>query len=159
MIELAVIDALAAAFTDRLSLRDYITESNTAVFKRSLDGTDPNVSIGITFSEWGPNEPSDIGGREPALADYSFSLQTLIKHSRREEGEHLGAVMAARLRRMLYRDDALRVSLHTISVSDEDTLERVLKVKVLRQECVDTSFKGGFAFMSQTDFLVTTEIT
>lgn len=153
-----VVDVIVSAFEDRLSLRDYITESTTAVFRRPLDGTDPNISVGVTFNDWEAAQPMDIGLNEPAQAWYGFSIQSLIKHSRREEGEHLGTVMAARIRRMLYRDEGLRVSLHSISVTDEDIRERVLKVKVLRQECMDTGFKGGFAFMSQTDFQVTTEI-
>lgn len=159
VIELRVIDAIADAFVDRLTMADYAIESRTVVFKRSLDGTDPNVSIGVTFTDWEQAEPMDIGMNEPAQAHYGFSIQSLLKHTRREHGEHIGAVMAARIRRMLYRDEVLRVSLHSISVTDGDVTERVLKVKVLRQECLDTSFKGGFAFMSQTDFQVTTEIT
>lgn len=159
MIESSIIDTIADAFSERLSLSDHFIETPTAVFKRSLDGTDPNVSIGVTFSDWEPAEPMDIGLNEPAQAHYGFSIQSLVKHSKREYGEHIGAVMASRIRRMLYRDELLRLSLHSISASDGDVLERVLKVKVVRQECMDTSFKGGFAFMSQTDFQVTTEIT
>lgn len=158
MIESLVIDSLADSFSARLSISDYFLESQVAVFKRSLDGTDPNVSIGITFTEWQPAEPMDIGLNEPAQAAYGFTIQSLIKHTKREYGEHVGAVIASRIRQMLYRDEVLRVSLHSISVTSEDVVERVLKVGVLRQECMDTSFKGGFAFMSQTEFQVLTEI-
>ena len=156
-IELLVIDALSQAF-ESIDFIDYGVESSPRIFKRALDGADPNISIGVTFSGWEPQENANISGWEPAMATYSFVIQTLIKHTKREDGEHLGAVLANRLRRMLYRDQDLRISLYSISVLSGELHERVIRIRVDRQECVDTAFKGGFAFMSSTDFRVTTEI-
>lgn len=158
MIETQVINALAVAVSDRLSLAEFFTESTPSVFKRAVDGTDPNFTIGITFVSWAPDQPVNIGSWEPATAHYVFTIQSLIKHTRREDGEHVGAVLASRIRQLLYRDEDLRLSLHGISANDLGVVERILKVRITGQECMDTPFKGGFAFMSQTELQITTEI-
>lgn len=151
-----VLDRLAT-----LSLVDQGMPVPVSVYKRSLDGTDPNFSIGMFFSSWAPTPQSaQIGQIEPGIGRYTFGIQAYLKADNRDAGERWMAVLVKRLRNLVYRDPDLRQQLGSLSEMDPEVpaIERTLRFGINQVEYADSAISGGFAYLSQTEFFLETEV-
>lgn len=145
---------------DRVSLADEGVTSPTQVFPRILEGSDPTYSIGAYLTSWSAVDAPALGGRdEPQICRYTFGIQTFLKSAVRAEGERLSAVFVKRTRQMLYRDAVLRSQLSALSEVDDFTVERYLRHGLTATEYSDGSISGGFAFLSQAEFYIESEVT
>lgn len=140
---------------------DGIDETVT-VFKRALKATDPDLSIGVFPAAWLPQQESlEIGHGfvgEPTLQEYQIGVQSFIKHSDREIGLALHSVLANRVRTVLYRNAALRLSLESLSVVDGDYQERFMRSKIRNQRYMNNEISGKFVYLSVLDYSLETEI-
>lgn len=148
------------AALERVSLGDLGVVGEPSVFTRLLDATDPNLSIGMAFMSWSPVDTPNIGSwGEPTIGRYVFAVQTFLKVVDRAEGEILSATLVKRVRQTLYRDPDLRSGLGALAEVDEDgTKERYLRHGITTSDYTDGSIQGGFAFLSQTEFFIETEV-
>src|SRR5687767_9909416 len=106
-----------------------IVDPPVTVFKRPLEGGDPNASVGITAIDWQPGEYV-IGQYDPAVATYLYVIQGFIKHSNTAEGIALHNKLAKTIRTMLYRDADLRVRLGALSVTSLGATERTQRMGI-----------------------------
>lgn len=134
--------------------------ATVSAFPRMLDGTDPTLSVGVFFMSWSPADTPTIGGwDEPVIGRYTFGIQTFLKESRREEGEAASALFVKRVRNVLYRDPVLLAALSVlIDVDDDGGKERFLRRGIATTDYADGAITGGFAFLSQTEFYIDTEV-
>lgn len=128
------------------------------VLRRPLRPTDPTGSLGVYASMWDPSE-FEIGQYDPAVTRYQVILQSMIKHGNEEEGVSEHAALAKRIRVMLYRDEALRVRLHSLSISDGGLAESVRRYGVTRQNYLNNELQGTFLFLAVTELWFDTEIS
>lgn len=144
----AIVDALA----EQLAL----TTGVGKVMRRPLRPTDPDQSIGVTASDWVPNEQV-IGQHDPAVGTYLFAIQAFVKHADEEEGRDDHTDLAQAIRAMLYRDLGLRVRLASLSHSADGLIERVQRWGVRQQRYASNEVDGQFLYLSTTEFWVETE--
>jgi hypothetical protein len=144
-----VVDALAARLVT-------IAEVDV-VLKRPLRPTDPSGSVGVFAVIWSPSE-YEIGQHDPAVTRYSLNIQTFIKHGDEQEGITLHSRLAKRVRVMLYRDDALRVLLGSLSVTDAGNTERLQRWGIETQRYLSNEMEGTFLYLAVTDMWVETEV-
>lgn len=156
MIEVDCATALADALS-KLTLAEYSLGATTVV-RRMLDGTDPNLAVGIFLQSWAPVDRPNIGGHEPAIARYRFYIQTFIKSTVREDGELWAMTLAKKVRNMIYTDPSLRTALEQLRETDEVRIERTIRYGVEAAEFTDAAITGGLAFFSQTQFWLETEV-
>lgn len=126
------------------------------IAKRVLRRSDPDGSLGVSVVDWVPDQ-NDIGQYDPVLSTYLFRIEHLIKHSNEEEGRTEHAVMAKKIRLMLYRNDGLRVRLAALRESEGGLTERVQRWGVRQQRMPSNEINGEFLFLSVTEFWVQTE--
>lgn len=135
----------------------------TAVVGRPLWPTDANGSLGVVMLTWGPdNESIEMGlGESPAevtISIYTYVLQFWVKNANEEEGERVHAEVSKRLRRMLYRDNDLRLALRALSFSSDGSTERLKTWAVTGQRFSNNQLTDKtFIFLSVTEFQVQTE--
>ena len=127
-----MIDATTPAFpnnviailADRLGTID---PQDTTILKRPLRHTDPNQSIGLFGALWTPEQDTLEMGHfpagEPTLGVYQLGIQFFIKDGDEERGLAAHSVFTTLGRRVLYRDQQLRVQLAALSVTDGTTTE------------------------------------
>lgn len=134
--------------------------ANVSAFPRMLDGTDPTLSVGVFFMAWAPADTPVIGGRdEPVICRYTFGVQTFLKESQREAGEAASAVFVKRVRNVLYRDPVLLAAISILAdIDDDGAKERFLRRGIATTDYADGAIAGGFAFLSQTEFYIDTEV-
>lgn len=143
----------------RVSLADQGVTTAVQTFNRMLEGSDPNYSVGVYFTSWAPVDRPEIGGwNEPTIGRYVYGIQTFAKSSTRADGEKTSAVFVKRVRQMLYRDAVLRSQLSILSETDDTSIERFLRHGVVATDYSDASIAGGFAFLSQTEFFIESEV-
>jgi hypothetical protein len=122
--------------------------------------TDENGTVCLIAAEWTPGEVEIAGDHmffEPTTATYDIAISHQVLHDDPEAGLALHAEVATRIRRMLYRDPAVRLSLLSLNEVDGDHRERVLKYAVPSQRYANNKFDDGFRFLSATQLIVTTE--
>lgn len=120
-----------------------------AIVARSLEPTDPNGCIGIVVDGW-RMEDVEMGGFGETASIYEFSIQHMVKHTNQEEGQKTHRLVARNLRRMLVRDQSLRVALGQLQ-DGEYPVERSLLWKVPTQRFASDEIAGQFVFLSVTE--------
>jgi hypothetical protein len=140
-----------------LDLAQYDIAGNVQTFRRTIGPEDPNFSVGVILSNWQPSELL-IGQFDPVMGRYLISIQTMVKQSNREQGEREHAILAKLIRVMLYRDEALRVSLLQLRDGDFSPYERAMRYGVIQTNYADTKASAFYAFLSMTDIFLETEI-
>jgi hypothetical protein len=126
------------------------------VARRPLRPTDPDKSIGVMALDWRPTE-SFIGQHDPAISRYQFAIQVFLKHQDEEEGLQQHTLLSKNLRTMLYRGEALRLRLASLSETSLLVTERVQRWGVRQQRFVSNEIQGRFLYLSTTEFWVETE--
>lgn len=131
------------------------------VTTRPLQPTDPIQSVGVTAVQWGPVENSyEIGKSfpgEPTLQRYDFVVQALVKHTDQSEGTAVISALSSMIRRMLYRDAALKVALSSLNSSALGSIERTQRWGVGSQRYLTNEVSGNWVFVSTSEFWVETE--
>lgn len=138
-----------------------LIDSDFVVLKRPLRPSDPNQSIGIFGTLWMPDESSlEIGGiapAEPTLSSYQLGVQCLVKDGDEERGLTIHSIMSKRVRSVLYRDEALRVSLGMLYVTDGLSTERAKRWGIRTQRYMNNDIEGKFVYLSTLDYWLETE--
>jgi hypothetical protein len=132
-------------------------EGVTNVFRRELDPTDPNGSVGLCFELWTPVEV-EMGGRgfDPTLSNYVIQIEHLVKHAKREEGNLQHRTVARSIRSMLYRDQATQVRFRQLAHINADVHERLMKWSI-EQRFASNKIASAFYFVSGTTVTFQTE--
>lgn len=128
------------------------------VFKQPMDIKFGTESIAIYPDFWTPDMNSKEMGFirspvEPTIQHYNIIIQSLIIHADEATGIAQHSVLASRLRHMLYRDEALRVVLPTLSISHGvgGPVERLQRWDITRQKFLNSELNGQFAFLSELE--------
>lgn len=153
--------ALRANFLDP----DHATDPDAIrVFKRPLRETDPQQSIGVFAAQWNPDEESYelLGGptpraSEPTLQTYLIAVQAFVKDFQEERGLARHSIMSKLVRSMLYRDNALRVGLASLSVEMNGSVERTQRWGIRIQRFLSNEIDGDFLYLSTLEFWLETE--
>lgn len=139
-----------------------IDPSDTTMFKRPLRHSDPSQSIGIFGALWTPEpETLEMGHYpqgEPTVGVYQLGIQFFIKDGDEERGLAAHSVFSTLGRRVLYRDQQLRVLLGALSVSDGITTEAARRWRVLNTRYMNNEIEGTFVYLSTVEFTLDTEI-
>lgn len=142
--------------------RNLNDDNEYTILPRPIAPTDPNRSICIFPSDWSAN-PADkllgVPNREPFENTYKMVIQNTVIHGDTEEGRRLFSVDAKAIRAILYRDQAFHVALTSQVETFMNSIERVLKYDVLRQEFMASKMPVGFMYLAKTEFVITTEVT
>lgn len=136
-------------------------DPDAQVFTRPLRPTDPNYSIGVYGALWTPDEESQEMGNlfnESTLQQYQLGIQTLIKDGEPERGLAVSSIFNTRVRRMLYRDEPLRVALGSLYVEDISYRESMRRWGVRTQRFMSNDIEGQFVYISVLDFWIETEV-
>lgn len=157
MIEVDTSLALCEAI-GRLTLPEVGGTGELHIFRRMIEGSDPNPSVGVFLSQWQPQDRPAMGTNEPSLGRYTFHIQTYVKASVREEGELWSMTLAKKIRALIYRDAELAAAIGAIREQDDFMTERTIRFGVENAEYQDTPIPGALAFFSQTTFWLDTEI-
>lgn len=149
--------------TALLKMRCQMIDTDLFVVERPLRSSDPEQSIGIVPVQWSPIEDSTemLGRRSygPTLNHYTVGIQAFIKDMDEERGLAAHSVLSAKLRAMLYHDDALRVGFATLSVTMNGSTERAQRWGITRQSFVANEITGSFLYLSTLEFWLETETT
>lgn len=159
MIELEALDLLEGALSVPLDELDPdFVGTFASVFRRELDGTDPNCSIGVVLRNHVAVDGPEIGGfGEPSISRFTFSIQSIVKAADRLVGETWSMQISKLIRIALYRNHEFRSALLSLKVGDEPPYDRALRCGVLSTEYASANIQGGLAFMSQTEFFLDAE--
>ena len=127
------------------------------VYKRELEPTDPNGSIGVSFELWQPVlVEMGGGGFDPSLSDYTVQIEHLVKHAHREEGSQVHRTLARSIRSMLYRDEATQLAFRQLAFVGPEYRERLMKWH-LEQRFAQNKIANAFYFVSGTTVTFQTE--
>lgn len=152
-------DGFAEGVIDLFSQYATTVEGVSQVVKRSLNSLDVHGTLGVCLDQWQPidYEMIGLGVMEPSTAQYTFSVQHVVKWGTQEDGEKLHREVAKAVRLMLYRNPELQVSLRSLVVDEDDRRERFQKLRVTDQRYASNEMKGTFVFLSVTELVIETE--
>lgn len=136
-------------------------DTDVTVVRRPLRPTDPNQSIGLYPDTWAPDEDSfEINPQMkniPTLQDYRVFVQSFVKHADEEEAINTHAVMAERIRSMLYKDTLLQQAFSQLTYSSGGKTERAQRWGPRAQRFMSNEVSGSFLQSSITEFWLQTE--
>lgn len=157
--EIAFMDVLVEGLAV-ISMADQAIATPVSVLGRMLQGTDPDLSIGVFPMSWQPVGAPDIGSSEPTIGRYVLGIATMLKSPDRVSGERLSGIFVRRVRDALYRHKTMLDALRDVSILDEDAglLERFLRSGITSVDYASSAIQGGFVFVSQTEFFIETEV-
>ena len=96
---------------------------------------------------------------EPTAQQYILTVQAFIRDGDPERGLAVHSVLSALVRRVLYRDNTLRVALQGLSVTDSGGITEILKRwKVRSQRYFNNDIDGQWLYLSTLEFWMETEI-
>lgn len=137
-------------------------DPDVSVFRRPLRNTDPQQSIGVFASIWNPDDQSlEMMGRmpgEPTLQNYMLNVQAFVKDGDEERGLAVHSILSALVRRVLYRDNDLRLALQGLSVASDGTTEILKRWQVRSQRYVNNDIEGQWLYLSTLELWMETEI-
>ena len=138
-------------------------DTSMTVVLRPLRPSDPDHIIGVFAALWLPDEESyEIGHSspgEPSLQRYQVGFQGMVKHGDEPKGLAIHAVLAAKIRRVLYKNASLRNDIASLVVTDGSSTERVRRWNVRLQRYMNNEVEGTFIFVSTAEVILETEIT
>lgn len=147
---------------DLVSTRMTFIDSDLAVLKRPLRNTDPQQSVGVFAQMWMPDDESlemrGIEPAEPTLQQYTGAAQAFVKDGDEERGLAVHSVLSAKVRRVLYRDQTLRVALQGLSVTTDGVTETLKRWQIRTQRYFNNDIEGQWLFISTLEFWMETEI-
>jgi hypothetical protein len=146
-----------------VATRVELLDPDLVVFRRPLREADPHQSVGIVAANWLPNEDSyemlgaPQGRHEPSLQNYFITIQAFVRHGDEEKGLAIHSVLSKMLRAMLYRDNALRVGLASLSASMSGSTETTKRWGVRQQRYFSNELQGSWLYLSNLEFWLETE--
>jgi hypothetical protein len=137
------------------------------VMQRQIRDSDGTQVVGVFPLNWVPDEssfempaiPSVLAAGEPTLQRYVIGVQAFVKDTNEQRGIGVHAVLAKRVRSLLYRDQPLAVGLAALSVSMSGATERIQRRGILVQRFLANEVEGIFMFLSSCEYFVDTETT
>jgi hypothetical protein len=132
------------------------------VTNRHLRPSDPNESCGVFPVQWQPDNESlemrgALGASEPTIQRYSIGVEVFVKDADEIRGLIRHAMFAKIVRALLYRDDALRVSLQALSVTLLGTTERMGRYGIRTARYISNEISGSWLYVSTLEFWFETE--
>lgn len=135
-------------------------DADLEILRRPLKPTDPPQSVGVFPMTFVPNDPSiEIQSLQPTLNRYNIVIQSLVKEYNEAAGITIDSILSARLRSMFYRDGPLHVGLTALSVSVNNSVERMQRRGITTQRFLSNEVRGVFAFTSWIEAWLETETT
>lgn len=141
-------------------------DADLFVAPRPLRETDPVQSVGIYASSWLPQEDSfemrglPEGPRIPTLSTYTIGIQALIRDMDDQRGLVVHATLSKMVRRLLYRDNNLRVGLRSLQVTSVDgSIERTQRFGIRGVRYASNELQGSWLYLSTIETFLETETT
>lgn len=135
-------------------------DADLTVVRRPLRPTDPTQAVGVFASTFQPNETTiEIQSLQPTLNRYSLIIQSLVKEYDEESGISVHSILSARLRSMFYRDVPLHVGLTALSVTVNNSVERMQRRGITTQRYLSNEVQGVFMYTSWIETWLETETT
>jgi hypothetical protein len=130
------------------------------ILRRALRPTDPNQSIGVYPNVWGPEslsfEMAPNMKNIPTMQDYRVFVQSFVKHQDEEEAINTHAVLAQRIRSMLYADELLQLAFADLVYTSNGKTERAMRWGPQAQRFMSNEVQGSFLQSSITEFWLQT---
>lgn len=145
-----------AALTIKEGIKTLFGLTDNSVFLRALRNTDPAVSIGIIPVSWEPIE-NEIGQIESTLSRYPCVIQSMIKHADESDGLVAHAMLSKRIRRMVDTVNPVSVALGQLSVDRADSIERMLRWQIQRQQFLVNTLDETFIYLAALNITIDTE--
>lgn len=137
-----------------------VVDAELTILKRALRPADPNQSVGVYPNTWGPDsesfEMSPQMKNIPTMQDYRVFVQSFVKHSDEEEAINTHAVLAQRIRAMLYADGLLQLAFADLVYTSSGKTERAMRWGPLAQRFMSNEVQGSFLQSSITEFWLQT---
>lgn len=134
---------------------------NGRIHKRPLRETDEVQCVGIFPSTKLPDittqEINGFESVEPSIKRYGIIVQAMVQDTDEEAAVSVHSILAQRLWRMLYRDNALAVGLTALSVSVDNSIERFQRRGITVQRYVSNEIQGNFVRTCWIEFWFDTE--
>lgn len=140
-----------------------LLDADLFVIGRPLRDSDLPQSVGVYAIMWQPREDSyemkggPTGRSEPTLQRYLIVVQAFVKDMDQEVGISTHAVLSKLIRTTLYRDEALRVALGSLSWTNGSCTERTTRWGISQQRYVSNEIRGEWLFLSSLEFWLETE--
>lgn len=124
--------------------------------RRPLRPIDLTFTMAVIPLNWAPADIA-IGQRQPVKSVYQIQIQTLVKDASEEKGITESSGLAKTIRRMLYEEPSLPISLASNEEDMFGNVERFQRLTVSGQRFMANEVKGHYLFFSVTDLAVETE--
>lgn len=146
-----------------VAARMQLLDAELFVTRRPLRDSDQPQSVGVFAVLWTPQEDSyemkgsPIGRHEPTLQRYLVTVQAFVKNMDQELGISTHAVLSKLIRTTLYRDEALRLALASLTWSTGSLTERTKRWGLTQQRYVSNEIRGEWLYLSNLEFWLETE--
>jgi len=133
---------------------------DVTVILRPLRPTDPIQAIGLYPDTWAPDEDSfemtPTMRNIPTLQDYRVFVQSFVKHQ--DEATAIGthAVMAERIRAMLYEDELLQLAFGELMATSGGRTHKAMRWGPRAQRFMSNEVQGSFLQSTITEFWLQT---
>lgn len=135
-------------------------------FKRPLRNTDPQQSVGIHAQMWDPDPSSlemlgadNVHPQLPTLQTYTYGVQSFVKDGDEERGLAIHAMLANKVRSVLYTYEPLKVAFTSLSVSYENgQVEQLKRWGIRTARYFSGEIDSVNLYLSTLEFWVQTEI-
>lgn len=135
-------------------------DPDLTIVRRPLRPTDPTQSVGVFPLTLVPNDPSiEFKSVQPTLNRYAVIVQSMVKEYDEAAGISINSILSARLRSMFYRDVPLHVGLTALSVSMNNSVERMQRRGITNQRFLSNEIQGVFSYASWIETWLETETT
>lgn len=143
-------------------------DADLTVLRRPLKPTDPTQSVGVFPLAYQPIASSqemgntmlgnpNIAIEQATLARYHVVIQSFVKHFDEEQGVTIHSILSARLKSMFFRDVPLGVGLTALSVSMNNSTERLQRRGITTQRYLSTEIERVFQYTSWLEVWLETE--
>lgn len=134
-------------------------DERLVAFKRQLRTSDPQQAVGV----FALTKRVDVTSAEQAkyqeqtLKRYHIIFQSLVQDSDQEACISVHSILSARLWRMWFRDSVLDTGLHMLSVTADNSIERLQRRGVEHHRYLSNEVQGTFIATSWMECWVETE--
>ena len=133
-------------------------DSDLTVVRRPLRPTDPTQTVGVFPLTYSPQEGSiEIKSLQPTLNRYNLVIQSFVKEYDEAAGITIHSILSSRLRSMFYRDQPLHVGLTALSVTMNNSTERMQRRGITTQRYLSNEIQGTFQYASWLEVWLETE--
>lgn len=168
MVIQANVDVFPVNVVNIIATRLRVLDPDIRIFKRPLRDSDGTQCIGVYPITWNPDESSMemqgellgaplVGRHQPTLQRYIVGIQAFVKDTDEEQGIAIHATLSKMIRSLLYGDVPLAVGLNALSLTMNNSRERIQRRGIQVQRFLSNEVDGIFMYLSSLEYFVETE--